>query len=742
MRFSYWGVFWIDASSKDAAESGYAELGRQAGRGPTFGAGKFWLSECERPWLLILDNADDEAWDIADLFPTGNTGHILISTRRHSLEIHATVEPVYLAGMLPEEAMDLLLRSAYPGNKLHDVQDHQRSLAAGIAARLGYLAIALDHAGATIRRKIYTIEEYLHSYLGHREYLSQLFRNMYSSEIDIVTTWDIPFRRIEARQTPAHQDAVSLLHVVAFLHFDAISKEMLSAAWHEGTVDFTYTTPTPNFLLTVPSSCDEGESRLRQAIGILADYSIIQYNESFSQCSLHPVVHAWARSRITDDEKYLYWLRCAVYLLARCCATGLILSKADHRAALVPHIGTCLDLIEIKNPCFFQELEGTEYLECFAALYEANGAWNKSLALLRSILSCREKVLGKWHHATLKTKRDISRNLWNLFEIREAIDVQRKVLEIHWWKRPSLTDWCRPLKPEHLDYCTTLDDLTQSLWLAGYRDLSVQVGKRAVNGLLKRLGANDARTWNAMFNLGRAFLHSKQLSEAHRLLVFVTRKRKKSLGMRHPDTLMVRNELGMCLLSKGDRLPVAESLIRNVLTARKAVLGLEHAYTLWSENDLSKVLCERGQATNAVKLLEQIVPVVQRTLGEAHVGMHMTKSNLARSYARSGRWAKAEITLAELLEFTNEAHPNWFRIMSGYVYVLMQMKHYDEAELTCLKLYRKLKGDGSNPMQVKLAAQMLAKVYLCQDQLEKLSKLQLQHPTINPELPIDIGNIL
>ena len=78
-----------------------------------------------------------------------------------------------------------------------------------------------------------------------------------------------------------------------------------------------------------------------------------------------------------------------------------------------------------------------------------------------------------------------------------------------------------------------------------------------------------------------------------------------------------------------------------------------------------KILCDRGKATTVVKLLEDLVPVVERTLGEKHVGMNMTKANLARANIKCDRWADAEPLIHESYAQTAEDHPNWIDVATG-----------------------------------------------------------------------------
>jgi len=112
-----WGVFWINASSANRAKQTLSGLAkRYATREPNESAAKDWLSNLEVPWLLIIDDAasDDSGFLLETLFPEGERGHILITTRDESHKVHGTVGPksFEFGNMDSEPATDLLLKAA------------------------------------------------------------------------------------------------------------------------------------------------------------------------------------------------------------------------------------------------------------------------------------------------------------------------------------------------------------------------------------------------------------------------------------------------------------------------------------------------------------------------------------------------------------------------------------------------------------------------------------------------------
>ena len=620
--------------------------------------------------------------DILDFLPTSDTGHIIVTTRNINATIHANVGSLRFRGMDPEEGIRLLLTSAYPHDQTEDVSPQRRSLAASIAAELGYLAISLAHAGTTIRRNIYTLEKYLHFYLGYRHRLLVSPKSISADEANVITTWEIPFRQIEKRHTTRYEDAVTLMYIFAFLHFEAIPQRIFLFSWLSAEQK---PSDLPELLRLDSSCCEEAQTRLHRAITTLCEYSVIDHDTTSQTCSLHPVVHSWARTRLSDEKQLSFWLNCTLILLMQSISPYLEASGRAFRRLLLPHLDSCLAILETHNLSFPTTSPMADQVERFASVYAESGKWNQALALQRKVVSYRSRTLGKAHEATLKARRNISQIFWNLFEVKSTVDIQFSILKSRWWFRSSLEAWKRPLKPDHLGYCIALDDLTQTLWLAGQRIWSQTTGERAVCGLLKRLGPEDPLTLNAMFNLGRTYRHLGETTRAHKLLQTVVRMRKRYFGPDHPDTLMSRNELGMSLYTQKIHLPIALRLVSNVYKARQRVLGEEHAYTLWSANDLSRVLCECGKASEAVALLTDVIPIVARTLGDKHVGMNMTQGNLARAYHHCERWADAEPILLRMLEDLERAkdHPDWLDAVTGLARVQMYLGKLDEAERNC-----------------------------------------------------------
>lgn len=163
---SYWGVFTIDATTPRLAAESYSTVGKIGGLEGTESSGKYFLSQVREPWLLIIDNADNPGIHLPDLFPPGNRGHILVTTRNRDFQEYGNVGSTELGALKKEEALYLLLRSA----RIATPWDSSTETAGNEITRvLGYLALAVKQAGTAIAQKFCDLTEYLGFYQYYRK---------------------------------------------------------------------------------------------------------------------------------------------------------------------------------------------------------------------------------------------------------------------------------------------------------------------------------------------------------------------------------------------------------------------------------------------------------------------------------------------------------------------------------------------------------------------------------------------
>ena len=735
-RDNYYGIFFIDASSVENAERAFAELGRLGGMGDTCTNGMYWLTGLEFPWLLVIDNADDPSVDYSRFFPPGERGHILITSRNQDCKIHATIGYYEFKDMEQEDAITLLLKAACVENS---TDRKVRDLARPIAKTLGYLPLALIQAGASIRQNICSLEGYLELYSSHRkEIFSKLpVQGADQYKYTIFTTWEISFRMIDEQATEEAADAIEVLHVFAFLHFEQVPATIFQRAWnnlHDVSVPgqkpsgslskqmFGWSSLTSIFNYIIgkgPSTEQTDDSillpqmlltenvrwdgyRLRQALAILCTFSLIYKDSDTDTYSMHPMVNSWMRDRLEKPDQQV-WSEIAITTLALSISRRGWRSDHTFRRSLVPHIDACLHGFHTEALLSTTTSSAVSKAIKFATIYSECGRWKEAAELQSKVLDLQKKAWGSKHIQSLQAMTDLSWSYWNLGLIPKALRLQIEVMDT------SL----EALGPEDPRTLKAMDDLASTYWLCGKLSESEDLGRRAMLGMSSVLGSGHPDTLMAMHNLGRTYMHQGRLKDAVELQREVLGARQKMLGSDDLDTLMTLQGLGMSYHAL-KRFDEAEKILAIVLEARKRILGQEHAYTLWAVNDLAKIRCARGCPVEAEELLIKILDVVERTLGREHIGMFMTKHNLARAYIGQCRWTEANALLTELVDARTRTvgpdHPDTLYAQSELARTYKHLGQVDRAERLYVEVIPKMKAKvgAENPQTLSAIGQLAA----------------------------------
>ena len=307
----FWGVFFVDLSSQEAAEKSLLAMPNVCHLGDTIEAFKKHLTNSSLPWLLILDNADDPSLEIAQYFPAGNRGTILATTRNVQCRMYATIGYTELRDMDSDEAIDLLLRSA----DLDGDHEQLRDSALLIVRTLGFLPLAIAQAGASILQGICTIADYLEIYERSRTKLfsERSLQVTAAYEYTVYTTWEISVRSIreqsENEQSDTASDALELLNLFGFFHFNNITEEIFNSAWKTPVSlneDPWWESKLPR-LLQGERHASWNPLEFREAIGLLSRYSLIQISHHHHQISIHPLMHSWIRDSLSEEAQRNCW---------------------------------------------------------------------------------------------------------------------------------------------------------------------------------------------------------------------------------------------------------------------------------------------------------------------------------------------------------------------------------------------------------------------------------------------------
>lgn len=236
---TYWGVFWVDASSRANATQSYAEIAKIGGVEPNEQSAKHWLSGRYYPWLLIIDNADDDEIRLEELFPLGNKGCVLVTTRNPTHLTYGTAGTKYveLGDMEIDEAKDLLLRAAAEPTPWTTAVVEQ---AKNICKHLHYLPLALHQAGKAIVNGLANIFNYIRVFEGEATRIrrARAHRRDRSSSrerarkrgdqdersMSAFASYEILYQSLEgaSNNDDTFADALQLLQIFSYMHFQNI----------------------------------------------------------------------------------------------------------------------------------------------------------------------------------------------------------------------------------------------------------------------------------------------------------------------------------------------------------------------------------------------------------------------------------------------------------------------------------------------------------------------------------------
>jgi tetratricopeptide (TPR) repeat protein len=576
-----------------------------------------WLSNVPELWMLILDNADDPDLDLFRHFPVGDRGTILITSRNPDCRIHATAGVHELGRMEVEEAITLILKTA--GHE--DLSDQPaRETAKSVVSTLGCLALAINQAGAVIRQGLYTMEEYCKAYSRRRKELfdRKPIQGGGDYEYTVYTTWEISLRMIENKGGEAARDAIELLQIFSFFHYDGISEEIFHRAWENLQKD-TYSEWTrshqPGLLQQESASWDA--RRLRAGLSLLSSFSLVSRDKD-GLVSIHPLVHWWARDGLRGwDEERMWTL--AVCVISVSISWAFQTVDYRFRKRIVPHINACLNnyvdgvfhLGDVGRDCLIMA-------ESFALAYGENGRQQEALQLTETVVAARKRTLGEKHP-------DILRSMHVLAVSYSGVGRRREALQLLEW---VVTAQKRTLGEKHPHTLNSINSLAIRYSEAGRRQEALQLTETVVTARKRTLGKEHPDTLGSMYNLALRYSEAGRRQEALQLTETVMAAQKRTLGEKHPNTLNSMHALAVSYNGIGRRREALQ-LTETVIAARKRTLGDEHPDTLNSMHALAVSYSGVGRRREALQLLEWVVTAHKSTLGEEHPDTLGSINNLA-----------------------------------------------------------------------------------------------------------------
>ncbi|KAF3896736.1 LipA and NB-ARC domain-containing protein [Trichophyton interdigitale] len=364
---------------------------------------KRWFSrQTNRDWLLIFDGIDNlVSVKITEYFPNASWGHIILTSRDQATLGAISPAGQIISGLEKNAAIQVLFGKAAIQNPTED-DDKEASI---IVRLLGYLPLAIDQAGAFIRRRQKSLKDYHRLFKNKHYEVLRISPSIGDHEKTVATVWELNFRQLE-KDSPR---ASHLLLLFSFLQASNIPESMLRSGcstkqiWGE---DGEVTDISPVDAGLDPELIDlvTDEMKLDEAIENLLAFSLIQLTLSSRggrAISVHPLVQYCASHRVPFDVQQK-WRAQAILLVAQAFPYGEYITEfsGDTGREILEHVHNVLhefDSVEPESELYPKVKNSFCTLLLSASKYSSASWRRESLSKVRDLLhDSEEHYLQAW----------------------------------------------------------------------------------------------------------------------------------------------------------------------------------------------------------------------------------------------------------------------------------------------------------------------------------------------------------
>jgi tetratricopeptide (TPR) repeat protein len=644
-------LIWVPAANRTAIVAGLAQAAAdldadRPGETADATAKRLlgWLRRTQRRWAVILDDVTSAA-DLDGLWPSGETGQVVVTTRLPEAELRDSGRTVLaVPGFSVREAL------GYLNSRFTDYPD-QRIEALDLAEDTAGLPISLAQAAAAVAEGDTTCRDYRVAY-------AQRLRSTSGTIVDdcppsMLVTWSLAVERAHA--LPPAGLAWSALAFAAALNTGGIPAAVLTSS-----AACRYITGRPS---VAPA---EDQDLVRAAFRNLEKFGLVSVEKISATRTVwvHEAVRAAVRAYLPPADAELVVHAAASALLEtwpdaaapasapqlsqalRDCAAGLrafagdLLWKPDAHPVLL-RAGTSLieGMLADSAIGYWQSIatscntrlgrahgQSVFVRDRLAAAYSAAGRMGEALPVFETALADRELDSGPEHPDTLTARVNLAGCYVASGRDAEAITLYEL----------ALVQSERLFGSAHRDTLAVRASLAAAYQAAGRRDDSVTLYERTLAESELTFGPAHRDTLTARASLAGAYRSVGQLSQAIDTYQRTLADRERIQGPAHPDTVAARASLADAYRQAG-RLKEAVALYERVLADRERIQGADHPDTMTARGNLAFAYRSAGKAKAAIPHYERALADRERVQGPDHRDTLSTRGDLAVTYQLAKR---------------------------------------------------------------------------------------------------------
>ncbi len=532
-------------------------------------------------WLLVFDNAPDQA-SVQAFLPPAGPGRVLITSQYQHWPAGQALQVPVLGREVA--AQFLVTRTG----------DTDRWAAEDLAGKLGGLPLALEQAAAYIQATGTTVAGYLALFRDREADL--LARGEVAGRRHVAATFGLALSRLEG-EAPA---AAGLLRLLACLAPEPVPLALLLAG-SQAAGDLA-----PDVTAAIGPLLDDAVAA-GDAVAALRRYSLVTLAGG-GLVLVHRLVQAVTLAQLPEHVAG-QWKRAAAALVEAAIPAQTRPPAAwPACAVLLPHARAVLGLT-------------SGGMRRIAQYLGSSGSWLAARDLWQLIAgACRDDdACGPGHPITLAARDGLAFWTGRAGDAAGGRDQLAALLPIRE----------RVLGPEHPDTLITRASLAYFTGEAG--DAAGARDQYAALLLVRErvLGAEDLGTLITRHQLSRWTGEAGDAAGARDLCAELLPLQEKVLGAGDPDTLITRASLARWTGRAGDAAG-ARDQFAELLPLQEQILGPEHPDTLTTRDNLAYVTGEAGDAAAARDQYAALLPVRERILGPEHPDTLATRDNLSR----------------------------------------------------------------------------------------------------------------
>ncbi|ANZ34750.1 hypothetical protein BBK82_00305 [Lentzea guizhouensis] len=632
-------VWWIPSEDPTHIRSVYIALAEKLGI-PNTGAVNAVIEAVReslrrghpyRRWLLVFDNAENPE-DVRPFFPTGGSGHILVTSRNtHWSSVAQTVQVDLFSRV---ESRQLLQRR---NQGLGDDDAEQ------IADVLGDLPLAIEQAASWLRETGMNADEYLALFAQKRAELLEAGLPL-DYHVPVAAAWNVSLDRL-SEENPA---ALQLLQVCSFFAPEPISRSLFIEL--QGI-------PVPNEL----GEALRDPLLLGKAMRQINRYSLAQIDQSKSTILLHRLVQGALFDRMTPQER-AQMRHAAHVLLATDDPRGPGSEKNWPKyIELLPHVRAS-KMHECEDPW-------VRRTALHSAVFLA--AWGDDQAGLdysQELFDYWAQRFGEDKPDTLNAAKQVGICLRALGRYADALRVDERAYAV---AQEHLGD-------ESENTLILANMVAQDVRAQGEFAKAFQLSDGAYRTAKVVYGAEDGLTLAAAENLGIALRLIGRFADARDIDQSTWEIRARLLGDEHRFTLATLNSLCLDIRECGEYVQ-ARDMLETAVAKHRRLFGDDHPDTLRAIKNLAVTRRKAGDHNGALHLSEEVLLRYTKRYGEAYPGSLAASMNLAVDLRQTGALA--------------ESRDLGVRVVRAYVDTLGEGHPYVLAAKTNLAVALRLLGD-------------------------------------------------